>query len=364
VEDVGLTRAFWERRRVFLTGHTGFKGSWLALWLADAGANVVGFANGIPTTPSLYETASVGDIVASVEGDVRDRDALARALQDARPEVVFHLAAQPLVRRSYANPIETYETNVIGTVNLLEAVRSVEEVRVVVNVTTDKVYDNREWIWSYREDEPLGGHDVYSSSKACSELVTAAYRASFFQVPEAPAIATARAGNVIGGGDWAKDRLVPDLVEAVRSGRPAEIRNPSSTRPWQHVLNASAGYVTLAERLWEDASLARAWNFGPDDADAQPVSAIVERLAALWGEGFEWVEGSDPQPPEAGYLKLDSSLARALLQWRPHWHLDRALHSIVDWYVALDAGANMRNVCLEQIREYESEAEPAAVLGR
>jgi CDP-glucose 4,6-dehydratase len=369
VEVVGVTRTFWDRRRVFLTGHTGFKGSWLALWLADLGAEVVGYANGIPTTPSLYETASVGDAVSWVEGDVRDREALERALHDARPEVVFHLAAQPLVRRSYEIPLETYETNVIGTANVLEASRHATDVRVVVNVTTDKVYENRaevggEWIWGYREGEPLGGHDVYSSSKACSELVTAAYRASFFAQPGAPVIATARAGNVIGGGDWSADRLVPDLIEAARSRQPAEIRNPSSTRPWQHVLNATSGYLTLAEQAWDDRALGRAWNFGPDDADAQPVATLVERLAALWEEGFTWLETREPQPAEAAFLKLDSSLARLRLGWRPKWNLDRALRSIVDWYHALDADERMDDVCLAQIRAYEADVETAPVLAR
>lgn len=356
VEDMAMTE-FWRGRRVFLTGHTGFKGSWLALWLASAGANVVGYSDGVPTTPSLYELARVEELVAqSVRGDVRDAAALAAALSDARPEIVFHLAAQPLVRRSFLDPVETYETNVMGTVHLLEAIRAQPSVRVVVNVTTDKVYANREWEWGYRENEPLGGRDPYSSSKAASELATAAYRASFFSGADGARVATARAGNVIGGGDWAEDRLVPDLMRAAIAGAPVAIRNPRSTRPWQHVLNASAAYLLLAERLWDDPSLADAWNFGPDD-DARPVCWIVERISALWGDNLVVVAPDEPQPREASFLKLDSSRARARLGWRPRWNLERALESIVEWYRALAAGESMRDVTLNQIAAYVADVE-------
>lgn len=354
LEGVDVNAAFWRGRRVFLTGHTGFKGSWLALWLAELGADVVGFSDGVPTEPSLYRVASVGETLTSVTGDVRDRGALVRAVAEHRPEVVFHLAAQPLVRASYDDPATTFETNVLGTVNLLEAVRACDDVRVVVNVTTDKVYANDETGDAYREDEPLGGRDPYSASKAASELVTAAYRSSFFA--GGPAVATARAGNVIGGGDWAPDRLVPDLLNGALARQPVVVRNPSAVRPWQHVLNASAGYLLLAERLHDDPALAGAWNFGPGEEDARPVSWIVERLAELWGEPIATLAPDGAQPHEARTLRLDSSRAREQLGWRPLWDLDRALASIVDWYRALAAGEDMREATLGQVRAYEAVA--------
>ncbi|MFN2628136.1 MAG: CDP-glucose 4,6-dehydratase [Gaiellaceae bacterium] len=344
---------FWSGRRVFLTGHAGFKGSWLALWLASAGARVVGYSDRAPTTPALYELAGVEELLAhSVRGDVRNGPALAAALAAAEPEIVFHLAAQPLVRRSLADPVGTYETNVMGTVNLLEAVRTTPSVRVVVNVTTDKVYANRDSHAGYREDEPLGGDDPYSSSKAAAELVTAAYRVSFGSGPAAARIATARAGNVIGGGDWAEDRLVPDLMRAALGHGRVVVRNPRSTRPWQHVLNASAGYLLLAERLWEDPSLADAWNFGPEPDDVHPVSWIVERISALWGEELLAVPPDRPQPAETVALTLDSTRARTQLGWQPRWGSERCLRSIVEWYRAFAAGESVRKVTLDQIVAY------------
>ena len=353
---MAVTPAFWHGRRVLVTGHTGFKGSWLALWLAELGAEVTGLSDGVPTQPSLFELARVGEHARTVEADVRDAAAVRAAVAAARPEVVLHLAAQPLVRRSFADPRETFEVNVMGTVNVLEAVRLEPGVRAVVNVTSDKCYENREWDWAYREDEPMGGHDPYSSSKGASELVTAAYRRSFFADPDGPRLASARAGNVIGGGDWGADRLIPDLMRAALEGEPVVVRNPAATRPWQHVLNPLSGYLALAERLWDDPSAATAWNFGPAQEDARPVSWIADRLAALWPGGFTWRHDAGRQPHEARYLKVDSSRARARLGWAPRWDLEAALGSIVEWYDALRADGDMQAVSLAQLRAFRGEA--------
>jgi CDP-glucose 4,6-dehydratase len=341
--------SFWRGRRVLLTGHTGFKGSWLALQLAELGADVVGYADGIPTEPSLFELAAVSQDLVSVTGDVRDAELLRKTVSDHRPEIVLHLAAQALVRASYDDPAGTFAVNVLGTVNLLEAVRAVRGVRVVVNVTTDKVYAPHAGSAAYTETESLGGHDPYSTSKAASELVTSSYRVSF---PGGATLATARAGNVIGGGDWAADRLIPDLMHAAIAGEPVVIRNPGSVRPWQHVVNANSGYLLLAEKLWDDPSLAGAWNFGPDAEDAVAVRTIVERLSALWGTEIEVESPEGDQPHETETLRLDSSRARSALGWRPQWDLDRALASIVDWYRVYTAGGSIRDATLAQIREY------------
>jgi len=350
---------FWSGKRVFLTGHTGFKGSWLALWLQQLGAQVTGYALEAPTKPSLFEIARVGANMQSVYGDVRDQPALLRTLQAAQPEVVIHMAAQSLVRLSYDSPVETYATNVMGTVHLLEAVRQTHGVKAVVNVTTDKCYENKEWGWGYRENEPMGGFDPYSNSKGCSELVSSAYRSSFFNPSQhsqhGVALATARAGNVIGGGDWAKDRLIPDILAAFEAGKQVPIRNPRATRPWQHVLEPLRGYLKLAEQLCTDGpAFAEGWNFGPHGDDAKPVEWIVKQLAQRWGQGASWQVDTGEHPHEANYLKLDISKAGQRLHWQPALRLDDALCLIVDWARARQAGADMHAVTLAQIATYQA----------
>lgn len=349
----------WNGLRVFVTGHTGFKGSWLCLLLNHFGARVSGFALPPPTDPSLFEAAQIGDIVESIIGDVRNYEVLSAALRAANPDIVFHLAAQPLVRYSYDHPVETYATNVMGTVHVLEAVRTLGTVRAVVAVTSDKCYENREWVFPYRETDPMGGHDPYSSSKGCSELVAAAYRASYFSPSRlsehGTGLASVRAGNVIGGGDWALDRLIPDLVRAFEKGEAPVIRSPGSVRPWQHVLEALVGYVSIADRLLGgEARFADAWNFGPADEDAKPVGWIVDRMAKAWGVERGWRDWQGETPHEAGLLKLDCSKARAELGWRPTLTLDQAIDSIVAWHKAVGAGEDAREVSLRQIRDYLS----------
>ena len=348
-----IDKTFWKNKRVFITGHTGFKGSWLCLWLSALGAKVTGYALNPPTDPSLFESANISGIVDSMIADIRDLDRLQKAVAAARPGIVFHLAAQPLVRASYSNPVETYATNVMGTVNLLEAVRQCNGVRAMVNVTTDKVYENRERIWGYRENEPLGGFDPYSNSKACSDLVTAAYRASFFK--EGLALAAARAGNVIGGGDWAADRLIPDCIRALAKKKKIIVRNPGSIRPWQFVLEPLSGYLMLAERLYTDGNpFATAWNFGPDDRDEQPVGRIVDDVCRQWGSGAGYsVKRTPGDPHEAGRLTLDCSKAKTLLGWRPRLSLEKAIAMTVAWYKSFYKGGPMREKCLEQIADYD-----------
>ncbi len=357
--DGTVDRDFWRGRRVLLTGHTGFKGSWLALWLRELGARVTGFSSEVPTQPSLYEMARVGEGIESIDGDVRDFRALSAAFTEARPEVVIHMAAQSLVRRSFSEPRLTYEVNVMGTVNLLDAACRDGNVRVVVNVTSDKCYENREWEWAYREHEPMGGYDPYSSSKGCSELVTDAFRRSFCDAADAPRLASARAGNVIGGGDWAQDRLVPDLMRAALDGRELRVRNPDAVRPWQHVLNPLCGYLVLAQALWSSAELAGGWNFGPAEEDARSVGWIARRIAALWPGELTLVEGAAPAsaaPHEARYLKLDSSRARSRLGWRPRWNLDEGLDATISWYRALGLGEDVSALTARQIEAYEQMA--------
>lgn len=344
---------FWRGKRVFLTGHTGFKGSWLSIWLQSMGAELHGYALAPPTTPALFNEGRVFDGMVSTIGDLRDYNSLCRALEAARPEIIIHMAAQSLVRHSYQAPVETYAVNVMGTVHVLEAARHLGGVRAIVNVTTDKCYENQEWVWGYRESEALGGYDPYSSSKACSELITNAYRRSFFQDGDV-AVASARAGNVIGGGDWASDRLVPDILRAFARGEPAVIRSPHSVRPWQHVLEPLSGYLVLAERLHADGrTWAEAWNFGPTDKDARSVSWIVEQMAIEWGAGAEWREESEKRGGhEAGTLKLDISKVRARFGWEPTWTLQEALRRSVDWHKAWIAKQDVRKKSLDEIGEF------------
>jgi CDP-glucose 4,6-dehydratase len=350
---------FWHGKRVLLTGHTGFKGSWLSLWLQSMGAQVTGYALAPPTNPSLFDMADVGKGMTSVIGDIRDLANLQSVFAEHQPEIVIHMAAQPLVRYSYQNPVETYATNVMGTVHLLEAVRNTPGVKAVVNITTDKCYENREWVWGYRENEPMGGFDPYSNSKGCAELVSAAYRSSYFNAnnyaQHGVATATVRAGNVIGGGDWAQDRLIPDILAAFEQGRKVDIRNPHAIRPWQHVMEPLRGYLTLAEQLFEHGpSFGEGWNFGPNDEDAKPVGWIVEQMAALWGADAQWQVDSGEHPHEAHYLKLDISKARSRLDWHPALRLQDALALIIDWSKQHTAGANMRQLTLSQLQAYQA----------
>lgn len=350
--------AFWAGKHVFLTGHTGFKGGWTALWLQQLGARVTGFALAPPTAPALFDVAGIGQRMTSITGDIRNRETLERAVIDAAPDIIIHMAAQPLVRESYADPVGTYATNVMGTVHLLEAVRKVPGVRAVCIVTSDKCYENREWVWGYREDEPMGGHDPYSNSKGCTELVVSSYRRSFLDTTTT-AIATGRAGNVIGGGDWANDRLIPDILRAVADGTPVAIRNPHAIRPWQHVLEPVSGYLMLCQALWEQpAAASGAWNFGPGVDDARPVRWIVERLCKLSGQGATWVHDDREQPHEAHYLKLDTAKARAGLGWVPRWNLAQALDSIVAWQRAWQSGADMHDYCLAELKRFADSTPP------
>ena len=350
---------FWKAKRVLLTGHTGFKGSWLALWLQALGAETIGYSLPPPTEPSLFELAQVSSGMTSVMGDVRDFELLKRVIGEKNPEIVIHMAAQSVVRYSYDSPIETYSTNVMGTVNLLEAIRQLQLPCVVVNVTSDKCYENKNWEWGYRENEQLGGHDPYSNSKACSELVTAAFRESYFHnhgsAQPRVLLASSRAGNVIGGGDWTEDQLVPDIMRAFIKGQPVRIRNPHAVRPWQFVLEPLRGYLMLAEHLWNHGSeFAEGWNFGPHEEDAQPVSWIVQNISALWGESARWEADQGIHPHEAQILKLDSSKARSKLGWVPKLHLSPALEWVVEWYKSYCMSKNLLDVTRAQITRYQN----------
>jgi CDP-glucose 4,6-dehydratase len=361
VED--MVKSVFAGRRIFVTGHTGFKGGWLSLSLARLGALVRGYALDPVTEPNLFSSGRIGSLVDDVRGDIRDAVKLDGALREFAPEIVFHLAAQPLVRRSYVDPVGTYAINVLGTANLLESIRILPSVRAVVVVTTDKCYLNREWRWGYRETDPLGGHDPYSSSKACAEILCASYRSSFFSPESAEhkvLLATARAGNVIGGGDWSEDRLIPDLIRGFIEGEPVPIRRPQSVRPWQHVLEPIAGYLLLAEKLLAgDERFTDAWNFGPWDDDAWPVERIATAMARRWGGGATWFRDGHQSVHEAGLLKLDSSKARAELGWQPRLRLDIALEWLVDWYQAWQGGAEMQSFTLKQIAEYAQAGAPS-----
>lgn len=364
LEGLGVNASFWAGKRVLVTGHTGFKGGWLSLWLTRLGANVAGYALAPPTEPSLFALARLDQKMTSVIGDIRDAERLARAVREFAPQIVFHLAAQPLVRYSYANPIETFEVNALGTAHLLEELRWAPSARAIVIVTSDKCYENREWPWAYRENEAMGGFDPYSASKGCAELVAASFRNSYFAIADHPmrgaALATARAGNVIGGGDWAADRLVPDILRALERGETAQIRFPRAVRPWQHVLEPLAGYLTLAERLWSDgAPFAEAWNFGPDPSGERTVGEIADALCRAYGEGAGWTKSGGDEPHEAHLLKLDSAKARSRLGWRPQWSIFEALEAIVDWESRRRRGEDVATTSLAQIDAYERRMDAA-----
>ncbi|MCR8659884.1 CDP-glucose 4,6-dehydratase [Paenibacillus endoradicis] len=355
INGSNIDASFWSGKRVFVTGHTGFKGSWLSIWLHRLGAKVTGFSLPASTNPSLYELGKIGELIdQSIIGDITKYDELVNAIQQAKPEIVFHMAAQPLVRKSYDDPIATYQTNVMGTVHLLEAVRSCETVRAVVNVTTDKCYENQEWYWGYRENDRLGGYDPYSNSKACAELVTSAYRQSFLSEAHIH-VATVRAGNVIGGGDWSEDRLIPDLMRSLITKKAIILRNPEAVRPWQHVLEPISGYLMLAERLFENGSaFAQGWNFGPRTEDIQTVQYIVKQLLAKWqGEHPGYEVQRQEAKHEAKLLMLDCSKAIKELGWQPHWNLTEALDATLDWFQAYNRGENLLQLCQQQITQYE-----------
>lgn len=347
-----INQSFWHSKKVFITGHTGFKGSWLSLWLQSMGAKVKGFALTPPTSPALFEVANVAEGMESEIGDIRNLEAITASMTSFNPDILIHMAAQPLVRLSYREPVETYATNVMGTVHVLEAARQCTNLKAVVNVTTDKCYENQEWEWGYRENEPMGGYDPYSNSKGCSELVTSAYRNSFFNSPNMPALASARAGNVIGGGDWAEDRLIPDILKAFINQQPVIIRNPKATRPWQHVLEPLSGYLVLAEKLYtEGQSYAEGWNFGPQENDAKPVDEILNFMTNHW-EGSSWQLDKSEHPHEAGYLKLDISKAKAKLGWQPTWHLEETLSRILRWNQAWLRNGNMKEHSYLEIEQF------------
>lgn len=352
-----MNTSFWKNKKVLITGHTGFKGSWLCLLLHKLDADISGFALEAPTNPSLFSICNINTFVDSTIADIRDYNAIYKTIERVKPEIIIHMAAQPLVRESYKNPVETYQTNVMGTVNLLDSIRLIGGVRAIVNVTTDKCYENKEWAWGYRENEPMGGYDPYSNSKGCSELVTSSFRNSFFNTAtysqHGVALASGRAGNVIGGGDWATDRLIPDIIKAIAQGEKVKIRSPFAIRPWQHVLEPLSGYLTLAEKLYTHGTqYAEGWNFGPVDDDAKTVEWIVQKLCAKWGNKASYEIDKNPQPHEATYLKLDCSKARQILQWNPRWRLGKTLDTIVEFTKAYQNNENITDVCDKQITDY------------
>ena len=357
MKSAQVNPVFWKGKKVFLTGHTGFKGGWLSLWLASMGARVVGYALAPNTTPNLFDVLAIDSVIEKSHiNDIRDLAGLQNAMSEAKPDVVIHMAAQPLVRYSYVNPVETYATNVMGTVHVLESTRVIDAVRATVVVTTDKCYENKEWAWGYRENEPIGGYDPYSNSKGCAELVTSAYRQSYFSNSNSTnKVASARAGNVIGGGDWSEDRLIPDAIKAFDANKPLMIRNPLATRPWQHVLEPLSGYLTLAQALYEQGSaFASGWNFGPRDEDNRAVQEVVELIISNWGGAASWEKEGPGQPHEATMLKLDCSKARTQLGWAPRWSLETAIQNIVGWNTAFQEKENMQELSLAQINHYMS----------
>jgi CDP-glucose 4,6-dehydratase len=350
-----VNNKFWKSKKVFLTGHTGFKGSWVSLWLQSMGAIVKGYSLEPNTKPNLFTEANVEENMNSEFGDIRNLNQISKSMLDFNPDILIHMAAQPLVRLSYQEPVDTYTTNVIGTVNVLEAARSCPNLKAIVSVTTDKCYENNEWDWGYRENEPMGGHDPYSSSKGCAELVTSAYRRSFFNSEDTASLASARAGNVIGGGDWADDRLIPDILKAFEKSESVIIRNPISTRPWQHVLEPLSGYLVLAQELFENGKeYAEGWNFGPKDEDCQPVNWILDKMVANWGEGASWELDKNNNPHEAGFLKLDCSKASNRLKWQPKWSLQQTLKLIIEWHQVYVNKGDVKEQCLTEIKKYSN----------
>ncbi len=350
---------FYDGKRVFVTGHTGFKGSWLCLWLHFLGAKITGYALDPPTDPNLFELCKLDKLINSIICDVRDLDSLKKSMLETKPGIVIHMAAQPLVRESYRNPVETYSTNVMGTVNLIEATRNCNSIRAILNVTSDKCYENKDWCWGYRENEPLGGFDPYSNSKACSELITLSYRDSFFNKKEyethGVCLASARAGNVIGGGDWGIDRLFPDCIRAFLKGENVVIRYPNAVRPWQHVFEPVSGYLLLIQKMYENGpEYAGGWNFGPNDYDAKTVEWVIKEICTKWGEGASYEIDRDRGENfhEANYLKLDCSKAKSLLNWHPKWSLTQAIDCVIEWTKAYKESQNVKEVCLRQIKEY------------
>lgn len=344
---------FWKGKKVFLTGHTGFKGSWLTLWLLDMGAILKGYSLDVNTSPALFNLANVGAEMESEIGDIRNLDQLTKSILSFKPDILIHMAAQPLVRLSYLKPIETYTTNIIGTVNVYEAARKCLNLKAIVSVTTDKCYENNEWYWGYRENEPMGGYDPYSSSKGCVELVTSAYQRSFFNSNESPYLASARAGNVIGGGDWAEDRLIPDILKSFEKSEPVLIRNPHSIRPWQHVLEPLSGYLVLAQELYEKGDeYSGAWNFGPNDKDCKEVSWILDIMVKYWPNNASWIHDSNNNLHEAGFLKLDCSKAKHRLKWNPKWNLEQTLKSIVNWHQIYLKDGDLKQQCINEINNY------------
>ncbi len=348
-----VSTAFWKGKKVFLTGHTGFKGSWLSLWLQNMGASVKGYSLKPNTKPALYNEANVADDMESEIGDIRNLDQITKSIVKFSPDVLIHMAAQPLVRLSYQEPVNTYSTNVLGTVNVLESARKCSNLKAIVSVTTDKCYENKEWEWGYRENEPMGGHDPYSSSKGCAELVTSAYRRSFFSSNDGPSLASARAGNVIGGGDWSEDRLVPDILRSIEKSEPLLIRNPRSTRPWQHVLEPLSAYLVLAQELFLNGDkFAEAWNFGPKDEDCKTVGWVADKMTKSWGINLSQTIDKSNNPHEAGFLKLDCSKAAKRLNWQPQFNIKKTIDLLIEWHKIYISGGDIKKRCLKEINEY------------